>query len=74
MNSCTSRMSISWRQSNASSIAILVGDVMAFMFKVAILIDAIRRGMGEGPTMVSVLCPYEVALLSFSSSSVLVVF
>jgi len=43
---CTSRMSISWRLSNASSIAILMGDVMPFMFKVAILIEAIRSNCG----------------------------
>lgn len=44
-------MSISWRLRNASSIAFLVGDVMPFMFKVAMLIEAIRstaEGVGEG--------------------------
>ena len=46
MTSFTSRMSISRRLSNASSIAILVGDVMPFMFKVAILIEAIRSNCG----------------------------
>jgi len=46
VTSCTSRMFISWRLSNASSIAILVGDVMPFVFKVAILIEAIRSNCG----------------------------
>ena len=46
MTSCTSRMSVSWSLSNASSLAILVGDVMPFMFKVAILIEAIRLNCG----------------------------
>ena len=42
MTSYTSRMSIAWHLSNVSTIAILVEDVMPFMFKVAILIQAIR--------------------------------
>ena len=46
MASCTSRMSVSWRLSNASSIAILVGEVMPFIFKVAILIGVIRSNCG----------------------------
>ena len=46
MTSCTGRMSVSWRLSNASSIAILVGDVIPLMFKVVILIEAIRSNCG----------------------------
>ena len=46
MTSCTSTMSISWRVSNASSIAIRVGVVMALMFKGAILIETIRSNCG----------------------------
>jgi hypothetical protein len=45
---CTSRMSISWRLSNSLSVSILVEDVMPFMFKVAILIEAIRSNCGGG--------------------------
>ena len=71
-------MFISWRLTNASNIAILVGDAMPFMLKVANLIEAIRSNCGgewaRGSTMVSILCPYYVALLSFYSSSVSVVF
>ena len=46
LTSCTSMTSICWRLSNASSIVILVGDVMPFMFKVAVLIEAIRSNCG----------------------------
>ena len=52
MTSCNSGMSISWRPINAWSIAILVGDVIPFMFKVAILIEAIRSKCGEEWAMV----------------------
>ena len=74
MTSCTGRKSISWRLSNAAIIAILVGGFMSFMFKVAILIEAIKSncglgGSGRGSKMVSMLYPYCVALLSFRSSS-----
>ena len=48
VTSCSSRMSISWRLSNASSVDILVGDATPFtrMLKVAILIEVIRSTYG----------------------------
>jgi hypothetical protein len=56
-------MSISCRFSNASSIAILLGDVMPFMFRVAILIEAViakygGEWAGGGVEDGSILCLY----------------
>jgi len=66
-------MSISGRLRNASSIAILLGDVSPFMFNVAILMEAIRftaEGVGEGggSAMVFICLPFWIGTLSFSSS------
>ena len=80
VTSCTSRMSVPWRLSNASNIALLVGGVIPFMFKVAILIETFRyncRGVwvrGGGLAVAFILCPYEFAQLSFYSLSVPAIF
>ena len=77
VTSCTSRMSVPWRLSNASNIALLVGGVIPFMFKVAILIETfryncrgvwVRGGVGGGFYSLSLrVCAIVVLLLVRSS-------
>jgi len=80
MTSSTSRMAISWRLRKESSTAILVEDVMPFIFKVAIFIEATRstsEGVGEGWGTgwegvggEFILCLWQAVTPSFRSSSV----